>query len=151
MNVVELLSTVNTLIQDAEKQLDACNTHELDLPAAIDLTGVSSKDNKNDPALTQFMNSVSWDVPDSEPDPGQQSQLRKYLPVDLMQIPKKATTREEAVQAIHMCERLCNLISWQNHCIKNDKFIISALIEHVFVQVSPQITDHEYVGCLWLR
>jgi hypothetical protein len=36
-----------------------------------------------------------------------------------------------------MCERLCNLISWQHHCIKNDKFLICAVIEHIFVQVVP--------------
>lgn len=51
------------------------------------------------------------------------------------QIPKKATTREEAVTAIRLCDRLCSLLDNQPHCVKNDKFLIVATIEHVFTQV----------------
>ena len=34
-----------------------------------------------------------------------------------------------------MCDKICTLLENQTHCIKNDKFLIAALIEHVFTQV----------------
>jgi hypothetical protein len=36
-----------------------------------------------------------------------------------------------------MCDRICTLLENQSHCIKNDKFIIAAAIEHLFTQVLP--------------
>lgn len=36
-----------------------------------------------------------------------------------------------------MCEKLCTLIENQSHCIKNHKFLIVSVIEHVFTQVVP--------------
>lgn len=62
--------------------------------------------------------------------------LQKYVPVDLLQVPKKATSRREAIEAIRKCDRLCTLLDNQKHCIKNDKFLICALIENVFTQVN---------------
>jgi hypothetical protein len=63
--------------------------------------------------------------------------MQKYVPVDLLLIPKKATTLEEAITAIRICDRQCSLIENQSHCIKNKKFLIVAAIEHVFTQVVP--------------
>jgi hypothetical protein len=63
--------------------------------------------------------------------------MQKYVPVDLLLIPKKASTLEEAVTAIRICDRQCSLIENQSHCIKNKKFLIVAAIEHVFTQVVP--------------
>jgi hypothetical protein len=85
----------------------------------------------------QFQDMLVWDIENSTPDAGQAVTLRKYIPVDLLQIPQKATTRDEAVTAIRMCDRLSTLIENQSHCIKNDKFLIAGLIEHVFTQVIP--------------
>ena len=59
------------------------------------------------------------------------------MPVDLLQIPKKASDRREAVEALRYCDQLCTLIDNQPHCIKNDKFVIVSVIEHVFTQVVP--------------
>ena len=39
--------------------------------------------------------------------------------------------------AIRMCDRLCTLIENQSHCIKNYKFLMLSIIEHVFTQVVP--------------
>jgi hypothetical protein len=63
--------------------------------------------------------------------------MQKYVPVDLLLIPKKATTLEQAITAIRVCDRQCSLIENQSHCIKNKKFLIVAAIEHVFTQVVP--------------
>ena len=37
----------------------------------------------------------------------------------------------------------CVMLSNQEHCVKNPKFLIAALIEHVFVQV-PSSTDPNF-------
>lgn len=66
---------------------------------------------------------------------GQSVAMQKYVPVDLLLIPKKASTLEEAVTAIRICDRQCSLIENQAHCIKNKKFLIVTAIEHVFTQV----------------
>ena len=55
--------------------------------------------------------------------------------ISCFQIPQSAETLAEAITAIRMCDRLCTLIEHQMHCIKNDKFVIFAMIEHVFIQV----------------
>lgn len=36
-----------------------------------------------------------------------------------------------------MCDKLVTLIGNQSHCIKNDKFLILSVIEHLFIQVLP--------------
>jgi hypothetical protein len=36
-----------------------------------------------------------------------------------------------------MCDRLCTLVENQSHCVKNYKFLILSIIEHVFTQVVP--------------
>ena len=115
-----------------------------------------------DPALMQFADMLVWETPQCDPDPGQIVTLRKYIPVDLMQvytafllflllltifiyrlqIPEKVSTLSDAIKAIRMCNRLCTLIENQNHCIKNDKFIIAAMIEHVFIQVGLTNNNH---------
>jgi len=59
----------------------------------------------------------------------------RYDPVDLLQIPEKATTRALAVDAIRLCDRQCTLLFNQSHCIKNAKHLVASLIEHVFTQV----------------
>ena len=63
--------------------------------------------------------------------------LRKYVPIDMMQLPAKVNTRDDAVHAIRICDRLCTLMDNQFHCVRNDKFLIASVIEHVFVQLVP--------------
>jgi uncharacterized membrane protein YgcG len=91
----------------------------------------------DDPSLMQFEDMLGWDVEINDPDPGQAVTLRKYVPVDMLQVPVKVATREEAVEAIRQCDRLCTLLDHQPHCVKNDKYLIAALIEHVFTHVVP--------------
>jgi hypothetical protein len=69
--------------------------------------------------------------------PGQDIALRKYVPVDCLQMPERVSTRDEAVRAIRLCERLCTLLDNQPHCIKNDRYLIAALIQHTFTQLVP--------------
>lgn len=136
IDVAMILNEVHSLVQSIDETLTLCKHDEFDLPPALDLSEPQTKDS-NDLALTQFADALSWDVPLAEPDPGQAVNLRKYIPVDLLQIPKRAFTREQAVTAIRICDRMCTLVENQSHCIKNDKFIILSVIEHVFTQVVP--------------
>jgi hypothetical protein len=119
INIIGLLSAVNSLIQDSEKMLVACDISEHELPPPLDLIGaedikvvsvVATKSRsshqlsqhssrhmnaetvgdaqmgREQDHLTQFMHSLCWQTPHMEPDAGQQTQLRKYLPVDLLQV-----------------------------------------------------------------
>jgi len=126
-----LLEEVHTLVESINVTLKLYQNDEIIAPPALDLHG---SDESN---VMQFQDILAWEMCDAEPDPGQAVTLRKYLPVDLLQIPKKATTRASAVRAIRLCDRLVTLTENQCHCIKNDKFIIAAVIEHVFTQVLP--------------
>jgi len=88
-----------------------------------------------DPALMQFRDHLMWEVEDNIPDPGQAVTLRKYEPIDLLQLPEKASTRAQAVDALRLCDRQCALLFNQSHCIKNVPLLVVTLIEHVFTQV----------------
>ena len=132
-----ILKEVHDIVEDVNDKLSFSLINDSNLPPVIDLSDVKTIDDPSDLALVQYKNSLVWDVNDTEPDPGQQVTLRPYIPVDLLQIPKRATTRDEAITAIRMCDRLVTLIDNQYHCIKNDKFIIAAIIENVFTQVVP--------------
>jgi len=140
-NTSEILTEVHALVQKTSDALAYCQSEETDIsPPLLDLTGLEltpgkEDPGKEDPVLMQFMDQLMWEVEENEPDPGQLSNLRRYLPVDLLQIPERARTREEATRALRMCDRLCTLIDNQSHCIKNDKFLIVAAIEHVVTQV----------------
>jgi hypothetical protein len=134
MDTGSVLREVHNLVESVNESLSFCRGDSFELPPEIDLSGPKT-DKSDDPALVQFQDLMAWDVPMSDPDPGQAVALGKYIPVDLLQIPKKASTRSEAISAIRLCDRLSTLIDNQAHCIKNTKFLIAALIEHVFSQV----------------
>ncbi len=69
------------------------------------------------------------------PNPGQQRSLTSYVPIDFLQLPVRARTRDEATRAIWLCDRLATLVDNQPHCVKNGKLLIFSLVEHVFTQV----------------
>jgi hypothetical protein len=131
-----LLDEVHRIVQDVSASLEYCKDDSVDAPPILELTGTTSSD-PEDPALTQFRHMLAWDIAGSDPDPGQAVSLQKYIPIDFLQIPQKASTRKEAITAIRMCDRICTLIENQSHCIKNDKFLILSVIEHLFTQVLP--------------
>ena len=91
----------------------------------------------NDSCCVVFTDILAWEVEDAEPDAGQTVDLRKYLPIDMLQLPTKCVTRDDAVQALRMCDHLCTLMDNEHHCVKNDKFLIASVIEHVFIQLVP--------------
>ena len=80
-----VLTVTHTLVESVNELLTYCKSDEADLPPALDLTGASTSD-PNDQAYTQYGDSLAWDVPPREADPGQDVSLRKYLPVDLLQV-----------------------------------------------------------------
>lgn len=78
--------------------------------------------------------------------------LPKYVPVDMLQLPARADTFEEALAAIRYCDKMCTLISVQAHTIKNINFLKCALIEHTFTQVVPVPkgkSSPEFSRCIW--
>jgi hypothetical protein len=131
-----ILGSILTLIESVNQKLVYSKAQESDLPPALDLSKPTDPADANDPALSQFQNMLAWNVAACVPDPGQAVALRKYIPIDFFQIPQKASTKRDAVKAIRMCDKLATLIDNQTHCIKNDKFLIVALIQHVFTQAS---------------
>jgi len=78
--------------------------------------------------------------------------LPKYVPVDLLQVPKKVSNLEDALSAIRYCDKMCTLISVQSYCIKNTAFLKCALIEHTFVHVVPTpkpLYSQAGSSCIW--
>ena len=41
-----------------------------------------------------------------------------------MQLPQRASNREEAVRTIRQAAKLCTLMDNQTHCVKNHHFLI---------------------------
>ena len=126
--------------------LEAIADQEEDLPPILYVdqgksTILDDKDNatkntkKESCAKIQFRDLLTWDVEPNTPDPGQVKALLKYDPVDMLLIKERAQTRKEAVDALRQCDLLCTRLGNQAHCVKNPQFLITALIEHVFVQV----------------
>jgi len=110
---------------------------ESDMYAAKLAVESYEKSSKGESLGMQFMDLLAWDSSFNIPDPGQASTLTKYVPVDVMQLPKTVKSRDDAVRAIRLCDKLCTLIDNQSHCIKNDKFLIATLIQYVFTQLVP--------------
>ena len=104
-----ILETVHELVQSVKEQLELCKVDSEDLPPPLDLgdTGQSTAVVSNRPRCSshvtasqstveqvnmpqhvdiQFMDMIAWNVPNSDPDPGQEITLRKNIPVDLLQV-----------------------------------------------------------------
>jgi hypothetical protein len=72
-------------VESVSQKLAFSKTQDVDLPPPLELAGPET-DSSDDPALVQFKNLLAWDVISSEPDPGQAVALRKYVPVDILQV-----------------------------------------------------------------
>eukprot|EP00957_Ditylum_brightwellii_P201357 15325273-Ditylum_brightwellii.AAC.1 len=151
------LEHTQKLTSDVLESLSAIEDKEVDLPSKLDLSQTSQTDdvdadsgpnqadvipfsnlNDNpDPALVQFRDSLAWEVNPNTPDPGQKVDLQKYVPIDMLQIPKCCLTRNDCVIALRHANRLCDLLDDQDHCIKNNKMMIASLLEHLFTHVVP--------------
>jgi hypothetical protein len=128
-----MLEEVVLLCDEIRLLVDASRAERADLPPILDLSG----DDGNAEDRMQFQDSMAWEAEQIEPNPGNAQLLGKYTPVDLLQLPTKVRTRDEAVLAVRMADRLCTLLENQDHCIKNDKMLILSTIEHLFVQLVP--------------
>jgi hypothetical protein len=84
-DVAAILGSVHSLVESVNQKLSFSKTQEVDLPPALELAEPLT-DSPDDPALVQFMDLLAWDVINSDPDPGQAVALRKYIPVDLLQV-----------------------------------------------------------------
>ena len=123
-----IMKDVHTLTEEVRTSLAALKDDEVALPAKLSLAGEKEQ---GDQAKMQFRDMLAWEVEGGNPDPGQIVDLTKYVPIDFMQLPEKVTTRDEAIYTLRMCDNLCTHMDNQPHCIKNDKFLIAAIIEHV--------------------
>ena len=126
-SVESMLDKVRTLVTDCKDELETAEEEHVPSPPKIDLT--------LDPNWSGH--AIAWDDENDSIDPGQTVALQKFVPADMLQIPARVNTRDEAVSALRLCDRLCTLLDNQDHCVKNTKFLITSLIEHVLVHVVP--------------
>ena len=80
---------------------------------------------------------VAWHHEVDSADPGQAVALQKFVPIDVLQIPSRVESRDDAVRALRLCDRLCTLMDNQDHSVKNRHYLIMSLIEHVMVHIVP--------------
>ena len=132
-----VISEIYSLVNSTKDILSNLRDIEIVPLPELELSIKPHPDPANNPELTQFKDLVMWNIEQSEPDPGQALSLNKYIPIDFLQIPVRASTRREAVRAIRLCDRLSTLIENQSHCIKNYHFLIVSCIQHIFTQVVP--------------
>ena len=78
--------------------------------------------------------------------------LPKYVPIDMLQIPVRVLSLDDAIAAIRHCDRLCTLISVQAHCVKNRSLLKVSLIEHTFTSILPcpkARSAADFLTCVW--
>ena len=80
-----------------------------------------TEEGADDPALVQAYDMLCPEVEQVPPDPGQAVPTPPYTAIDFTQVPRRVKTRDEAVDALRVCDRLCALVENQQHCIKNRK------------------------------
>lgn len=129
-----VLTDVYTLVTQVGEAMEFCKDDDADV--IPDLVLEEAKPKADDIFMRQFCDLLGYERFPPKCDVGQVTMIGKYIPVDLTQIPVKVSSRVEALQAIRMCERLCNLIENQSHCIKNSQLMIINLIQYVFTQVA---------------
>jgi hypothetical protein len=87
VNLGEILTITSEIVDSVNELLSFCRSQEEDLPSALDLSAPPVGNNDpNHPLLTQFKDTLSWGAAVPDLDPGQEVALRKYLPVDLLQV-----------------------------------------------------------------
>ena len=123
-----VLKRTTALVDDVTKMLSACRQDQADLPHILNLEST---------APSQFADALVWESPPNEPHPGQAVSLNRYVPVDFLQLPARATSRVEALRALWLTDRLAALIEQQGHCVKNGGLLVFSLIQNVFTQVLP--------------
>ena len=126
-SVESMLDKVRNLVTDCKDELETAEEEHVPAPPKLDL--------KLDPSWSGH--AIAWDDENDSIDPGQTVALQKFVPADMLQIPARVNTRDEAVLALRLCDRLCTLLDNQDHCVKNTKFLIISLIEHVLVHIVP--------------
>lgn len=136
------LTHTQQLVDQVRKRLKECEDKTVELPSRLDLSGPTQFNPDGsvldtDPSLTQYRDLMAWSMEQNDPDPGQAVSLCKYVPIDMLQIPRKASTRDEAVEALRMCDKLCSLLENQDHVCKNVEFLKASLIQHTLTQVIP--------------
>jgi hypothetical protein len=88
VNVGELLTLTHGLVDSVNELLSFCRNHEDDLPPSLDLTAPAPEtlSDPNNQLFSQYKNMLSWETAALDADPGQELALRKYIPVDLLQV-----------------------------------------------------------------
>ncbi|MGB1599792.1 MAG: RING finger protein, partial [Promethearchaeia archaeon] len=127
-SVEEMVDKVRNLVQDCESELLHTLDEQQPLPAALDLEQREA---------CWVGNALAYDVEAADADPGQVVPLQKFVPMDLLAVPERISTRSQAVCALRVCDRLCTLLDNQHHNVKNTKHLILSLLEHVFIKVVP--------------
>jgi hypothetical protein len=82
-------------VQALAADLARCVDDAVVLQPFLDLAGPKADAAEDDPSIVQFKDLWCWDVEENSPNPGQAVTLRKFDPIDLLQIPEKASTRAQ--------------------------------------------------------
>jgi hypothetical protein len=98
-----VLDKVRSVVDQCRGELAIAWDEDLPLPSKLDLS-LSSE---------WFSHPLAWDVEHSTGDPGQIVALQKFVPADMLQIPNKVRTRDDAVNALRMCDKLCTILDNQ--------------------------------------
>ena len=129
-----MLNYILSEVQSCKSTLNDCKGFQSTLPPSIDMRKIENSPKR---PIGQFHDSLSWSVEPSTPDPGQAKTLGRYIPIDFLQLPVVAKTRDQAISALRYCDRLCELLDNQEHCIKNRQFLIQSIIQHTLTRVVP--------------
>jgi hypothetical protein len=143
----QAIDTIRLLVTDVSQQVADILKTTVVPPPLLDLTGpkkgeqqvgcTDAAEDDDDPAMVQSYDMLCPEVEQVLPDPGQAMPTPPYKAVDLTQVPRRVSTRDQAVDALRMCDRLCTLIENQAHCIKNRKLLVASFIQHVMTTVVP--------------
>jgi hypothetical protein len=143
----QAVDKIRQLVSHVSEQIVSILDDAVVPPPVLHLTGPESGEQKAgctdaaegdyDPAFVQSYDMLCPEVEQVPPDPGQAIPTPPYMAVDLTQVPRRVYTRDEAIDALRLCDRLCTLIENQKHCIKNRKFLIASFIQNVLTTVVP--------------
>jgi hypothetical protein len=140
-NVRQLVERVIRLVGPVVDDVDSPPILSLTGPQGgeqtVGCTDADADADSDDPTLVQSYDLLAPEIEQSPPDPGQAIPSSPYMAVDLTQVPRRVYTRDEAVDALRTCDRLCTLMENQQHCIKNRKFLIVSFIQHVLTTCVP--------------
>eukprot|EP01012_Entosiphon_sulcatum_P009332 TRINITY_DN1521_c0_g2_i1.p1 TRINITY_DN1521_c0_g2~~TRINITY_DN1521_c0_g2_i1.p1 ORF type:complete len:4962 (-),score=1074.52 TRINITY_DN1521_c0_g2_i1:73-14958(-) len=85
---------------------------------------------------------------------GPPRQIGRFVPIPLTGIPLRASTFQEALDALRNCDTMCTMLTEQCNIVKQGYFLKVALIQHTVTQVVPiprYRGDPLFEECIWAQ